>query len=226
MDPAAFDQLEQTLKSGGASAAIEHLCASLQQNGDYANLFYALLLKNRHKLGVSPVPTDPAHLLPEAVHGQYEDAIREAARTVGQLYLDQGDIPRAWGYFRMIGEPGPVRQAIEKYQPTEGEEGQQVIEIAFHHGVEPRKGFDWLLARYGMCSAITTVSSQEFGDPEIRVYCIAALVRALYEQLRERLAEEIARKEGSAPSGRVADLMSGRDWLFDDESYHVDVSHL
>src|SRR5262249_52702295 len=147
-----------------------------------------------HELGVSPVPTEAAQALPEAVHGPYEDAIRDAARHVGQLYLNEGDIPHAWPYYRMIGEPEPVAHAMESYQLTDNEESQQVIEIAFHHGVHPKKGFDWLLERYGICSAITTVSSHEFAQPDIRVYCIGALVRALYEQLRERLVEDIARR--------------------------------
>src|SRR5205823_953385 len=102
MEPALFDQLQETLASQGPHIAIERLCKTLRADKDYANLFYALLLKKRHELGVSPVPTESAQALPEAVHAPYEDAIREAGRLVGQLYLDAGDIPRAWMYFRMI----------------------------------------------------------------------------------------------------------------------------
>src|SRR5262249_25214908 len=145
----------------------------------------------------------------------------------GQLYLDEANIPRAWVYYRMIGELEPVVQAIENYQLSDGEESQQVIEIAFHHGVHPKKGFDWLLERYGICSAITTVSSQEFAEPAVRIHCIQGLVRALYSQLHERLAEEISRREGASPSSQtIQELISVRDWLFEDESYHVDASHL
>jgi hypothetical protein len=232
MDPTIFEQLETMLATDGPSAAIDQLCESLRSKKDYGSLFYALLLKKRHELGVSPVPTEAAQALPEAAHAPYEDAIREAARHVGQLYLNEEDIPRAWPYYRMIGEPDPVAQAMESYQLTDKEETQQVIEIAFHHGVHPKKGFDWLLERYGICSAITTVSSHEFAQPDIRVYCIGGLVRALYEQLRERLVEDIARRQETAgekdsrQAWSVSELMAGRDWLFDEESYHVDVSHL
>jgi hypothetical protein len=227
MNTGTFDQLEAAFKHQGADAAIERLCATLREEKDYAALFYALLLKKRHELGVSPLPSEPAGALPESAHAPYEEAIRAAARLVGDLYLQQGDIPRAWAYFRMLGEPDPVAQALEHHELKEGEEGQQVIEIAFHQGVNPRRGFDWILQRYGICSAITMVSGQEFAQSEVREYCIKGLVRALYEQLQERLSEDVGRRERTIPKKQsVAELIVGRDWLFEEDCYHVDVSHL
>jgi len=227
MDSSHLDELQRTLSSKGPEAAIEQLCTALRSQKDYANLFYALLLKKRHALGVSPVPTEGAQELPESVHAPYEEAIREAGRLVGQLYLDEGDIPHAWMYYRMLGETEPVAKALERYRFKEEEDPQQLIEIAFHHSVHPRKGFDWILDRYGICSTITTVSGQQFPDPAVREYCIRGLVRALYEQLRQRLAEEVARHEGKGPEGQgVRELMTGKDYLFEDDFYHVDVSHL
>src|SRR5713226_4436453 len=245
MDTAIFDDLERTLAARGPEAAIERLCTALREKKDYANLFYALLLRKRHELGVSPVPTEASQALPEAAHGPYEDAIREAGRQVGRLYLDQGDIPHAWVYYRMLGETGPVKEALEAYQFKEGEDPQAVIEIAYHHGVHPRKGIDWILERFGICSSITMVSGQQFPEPEIRTYCIQGLVRSLYDQLRQRLADEVAHQESAAPkkgsdplnlegqtpfsdpqTQTIRELMAGRDWLFADEFAHVDVSHL
>jgi len=227
MDSALFDELQQTLTNDGPESAIERLCSSLREKKDYAGLFYALLLKKRHELGVSPIPTEAAQALPEAVHAPYEEAIREAARLVGNLFLEEGNIPRAWVYFRMLGESEPVAQALDRYQIKEDEDGQQVIEIAYHQGVHPRKGFDWILERFGICSAITMVIGQEFPQAEMREYCIKGLVRALYDQLRVRLVEEISQHEGQPPAAQsVRGLVAGNDWLFDEESYHIDVSHL
>src|SRR5438445_2269608 len=87
MDTDLFNELQQTLDQRGAQAAITQLCTTLQEKKDYANLFYALLLKKRHELGVSPVPTEAAQALPEAAHAPYEDAIRDAGRLVVGLYL-------------------------------------------------------------------------------------------------------------------------------------------
>lgn len=223
-----FDELQSTLEEQGAHAAIERLCADLRDRKDYGALFYALLLKKRHELGVSPVPSGPSQDLPETVHAPYEEAIRAAGRLVGQLYLDEGDIPRAWAYYRMLAEPEPVARALDKVKPQEGEDVQQLVEIAFHQGVNPRRGFDLLLDQFGLCSAITTVSSGEFPHPaDVRTYCVQRLIHALYEELHGRLVADILRKEGSTPEIQsVAALIQGRDWLFDDDFYHVDVSHL
>jgi hypothetical protein len=228
MDPAIFNNLASMMAQSGPAAAIEQLCQILREKKDYASLFYALLLKKRFELGVSPIPTGSAQELPEETHEPYEEAIRLAGREVGQLYLEQGDIPRAWVYFRMLGENEAVKAAFEKYQPKEDDDVQQLVDIAFHQGVNPQKGFDLLLERFGICSAITMVGSQEMGMPaDVRDYCIRKLVRALHAELCQRLKAEIAHHDGSAPDvTSVKELIAGRDWLFADDFYHIDISHL
>jgi hypothetical protein len=234
MDPVLFDQLEQTFTSGGADAALERLCGELRERRDYHGLFYALLLRKRHQLGLSPMPTGQD--VPPDKQPAYEEAIREAGRLVGGLFLEAGNLPQAWAYFRMLGEPEPVRQALEKHSPGPEEDVQSLVQIAFYEGVHPKKGFDWVIERFGLCSAITTVSSQELPHPEeVKQYCLRRLVRALYHELRERLAAEIERHDGLAPleasapadtPGIVGKLIDGRDWLFEDDYYHIDTSHL
>src|SRR4051794_28924023 len=104
MNAALFDQLAATLRSEGPAAAVDRLCSQLRRDQEYNALFYALLLKKRHELGVSPLPTGSPDELPQAAHASYEDGIKEAAREVGQLYLKAGQLPQAWPFFRMIGE--------------------------------------------------------------------------------------------------------------------------
>src|SRR5262249_46015563 len=110
----------------------------------------------------------------------------------------------------------------------DGQDIQALVEVAFHEAVHPRRGFDWILARYGICNAITTVTSQELGlAADVREYCARRLVRGLYTELQARLASEVERREGRA-AGEVGirRLIEGRGWLFADESYHIDASHL
>jgi hypothetical protein len=237
MDPAIFDELERILATEGPDAAVRRLCERLREQKDYASLFYALLLHKRQQLGVSPIPTGPAADLPESMHAEYEEAIRQAGRHVGELYLQEGQLAQAWIYFRMLNEPEAVRRFLDTYEPKEDEDIQTLVQIAFYEGVHPRKGFDWILQRFGLCNAITTLSSQEFShSPEERQYCLQALVRALYAELRERLIAEIERYEGRSPEEQhdtgptnkisIRELIAGRDWLFGDDCYHIDLSHL
>jgi hypothetical protein len=236
MNSSLFDQLSLTLQQAGSDAAVGQLCEQLHNQGEFNALFYALLLQKRHQLNINPIPTGSADELPTELHESYEDAIKEAARRVGQLHLDAGNIPNAWVYFRMIGEPAPIRAALEASNPAEDEDIQSLIQVALYQGVHPIKGFDWVLTRYGTCNAITTIGSGELPmSPEERQLCIRALVRTLYGDLRERLAGEIAAKWGSAPSvadappntaGVVQSLITDRDWLFAEDAYHIDTSHL
>jgi hypothetical protein len=228
MDPKSFDELEHTLAAEGPAAAIERLCARLREQKDYNSLFYALLMKKRHELGASPIPTGPSHELPESGQVAYEEAIRQAARVVGRLYLDEGNIPQAWAYFRMINEPEVISAALERFQPREDDDLQQLVHIAFYEGAHPRKGFDWILERSGICSAITTLGSVELPHPaEVRRYCIQRLVQALYQELLERLRADIEARTGAKASGRtLRELLAGHDDLFEEDYAHVDVSHL
>jgi hypothetical protein len=227
-----LDDLQDTLRSAGPAEAIDRLCARLREEKDYRSLFYALLMKKRQELGVSPVPTGPAADLPPSVHAPYEDAIREAGRHVGRLYLDEGNIAEAWFYFRMLGEPEPVARALADHVPGQEEDLQPLVHLAFYEGLAPKKGFDWILERYGICNAITTLGSQELPHAEeVKQYCVGRLVRALYAELRERLLADIERQEGKAPPHdaerpTVRELIAGRENLFADGFAHIDVSHL
>src|SRR5262249_8319323 len=166
--------------------------------------------------------------LPPSAHQPFEDGIREAARTVGKLYLDEGNIPAAWSYFRMLGEPDSVAAALDKLALNEEQDNQPLIDIAFHQGVHPKKGFDWILQRYGICSAITTMGGGDVPfPPDVKQHCIKQLIRSLHHELIVRLKAEIQRQQNFEPTATTAkELISGRDWLFADEAYYIDMSHL
>jgi hypothetical protein len=236
MNPALFEQLDSTLRGEGPGPAIDRLCQALRTSRDYNDLFYALLMKKRHELGVNPIPTGPVQDWPESTQAAYDEAFRTAAREVGQLHLDAGNIRHAWEYFRWIKEPEPVHAALDRHTPGDDEDLQPLIQIAFYEGIHPRKGFDWVLGRYGICSAITTVGGGDLPHAEEdKQYFIRALVRALYAELRVRLIADIKNRFSIAPAGAdeppntpgvIRKLIDGRDGLFEDEAYHIDTSHL
>lgn len=223
----AFDRIRAAVTKSPMAAA-DTLIAELRQAEDFNNLFYALLLKKRLELGVSPFPTGPSSELPPETHEPYENAIREAGRHVGQLYLDRGNFPKAWAFFRMLGEPEPVREALEKFQPGEGADIYPFIEIAWQNGVLPKKGFDMILEHHGICSAITTVSGSDMStNPELRDHCCGRLVNSLHEQLAERLRSDLEGRGVKLPANAtITQMVTEHPELFADDAYHVDTSHL
>jgi hypothetical protein len=226
LPPEVFDRVRDSFREGGSAAAVDCLIESLGAADDPQALFYAHLLKARLGLGVTPFPTGPASDLPEATHAPYEEAIRVAARDVGNGLLAKGEIARAWPYFRLIHEPDPVKQAVETYKPGPDDDPYPVIDVAWQQGVHPSRGFDLILDKQGICSAITLVSSSDLSKaPDVRDHCVGKLLRALTEQLKERLsADREGRGMPNSPGATVRELID--PVLFEDEGYHVDLSHL
>src|SRR5262249_36329451 len=187
-----------------------------------------LLMKKRVELGVTPFPTGAAADLPPETHAAYERAIREAGRLVGGEFLKQNDLRKAWFYFNMLGEPDPVRQYIDRYQPTDADDVQPVVEVGLYHGVHPAKGFDLVVERYGICNAITTYSGQDFSrSPGSKQHCIRSLVRCLYAQLLDRLKADVESRGGTvAANSTIGQIVESHPELFEEGAYHIDTSHL
>jgi hypothetical protein len=228
LDAAAYDRLQATLAARGAGAAVDELIEDLRKAGDYQSLFYALLMKKRVELGVSPFPTGNAGELPPHTHESYEDAIRAAGREVGGMLLEGKEYAKAWPFFRLLGEPEPVRAALEAYAPGPEDDVYPIIEITWQQGLLPKKGFDLVLDRHGICSAITMVSGSDLSsNTELRDYCVTNLARALHAQLAERLRNDLlGRGVEVASEATIPQMVEAHPELFADDAYHIDTSHL
>jgi hypothetical protein len=223
METGPFDLLERALETGGNSAALDFLATKFREEKNYPSLFETRLLQKRLELGLDPIQVGSLEDVPETVRPAYERAFLDAAREVGGLFLADGDVARAWPYFRAIGETAPVAAAIEK--AGSGEELDSVIAIAFQERVNPRKGFELILKQYGICRAITCFD--QYPGPAGREEALHLLVRTLYQELAAGLRYAVERQEGQAPASEsVSELMQGRDWLFENNSYYIDSSHL
>ncbi len=146
-----------------------------------------------------------------------------AARETGSLFLADGDIQRAWPYFRAIGDRETIAAAIDAADP--GDQVEAVIDIALGERVHPRKGLELVIAQHGICRAITLF--EQIPDLENREACLILLVRTLHADLVSNLKRAIERQEGGAPaSNNIRDLIAERDWLFGEFSAYVDTSHV
>lgn len=180
-------------------------------------------MKKHLELRLPLIQTEATSEFPAGKRADYDQAVIEAARETGLLALENGNIARAWPYFRAIGEFAPVVAAIEMVQPGEGLE--EIIGIAFQEGVHPAKGMELILAQHGMCRAITS-----FGMYPVRTgraECIAMLVSKLHGEVVERITAAIESQEGARPDTRsLPEMLAGRAWLFGEYDYYVDTSHL
>ena len=218
-----FELVEQALESGGSEAAFEVVLKKLRSEKNYPLLFEARLMQKRNELGLPLIQVESPPDLPEKTQSAYQQATVDAAREVGSLFLADGHIPSAWPYFRAIGESGPVAEAIDRVEPQEGIDA--IIEIAFYEGANPSKGFELILANYGICRAITTYG--QFPGGEGRDDSARLLIGTLHGELMGTLKRVIAEQEGSAPeTNSISELITGRDGLFGNNGYYIDSSHV
>lgn len=230
--------LESACREKGPQAALEMLENHMRENGDYTGWFYTLLMRARVDQGLDPTPTAPAEEIPAEKHEAYEEAIRAAGRKVGQEALKKGQLEAAWQMFKLLGEPEPVRRAILDKPPEDEDDWELPIRLAYYEGLAPEIGFDWILRRYGLCNAITTLSQETPGGPGVRQHCLRALVRALREELMRRLRADWRHRQGLPQAETDADLgpppaageiirfVDEHPELTEEDCYHIDLSHL
>lgn len=222
-----FDAVSTALANQGVEAATEELSQHLRQTEHYHELFDLRLLQARVKMGLPAILTKGLDDLEEPLRTQMEEAYLAACREVGHLFLSDGRVREAWMYLRPTGDKADVADALQKLKPDE-ENTEQIIEIALHEGVCPRLGFQLVLANYGTCNAISMFDAQMQNRPRAdRQEVAALLVRHLHSDLVRSLRDEVTKKQGAAPAETtIAGLTADRDWLFDNNDYHIDTSHL
>ena len=122
-----FTELAQALDGAGSSAAVDLLIERLAQEHRWGEWFQARLMRTRMELGSLP-----------------DDAQIEAARETGKRYLEDGEILRAWPYFRALGDRQPMIDAIQNLDPDKFTE--EILRLSFQERLNPKKALELLLA--------------------------------------------------------------------------------
>jgi hypothetical protein len=223
MNQDLFDLLEQTSLSEGPGAGLDLLIRKLLEEKRYQQIFEVRLLEKRHALGLPLIFSGSIADLPPEYRDVYQAAVTDAAREAGTAYLADGDIVRAWPYFRAIGDPAPIAAAIERVHSSE--EAERVLAIALVDGVSLRKGFELLVEHRGVCQGVDFVIN--CADRATRVMYLQILVRVFHGQLLAHLKEAVTVVEGETPAtSRVREVIANRDWLFEGGRLYIENSHL
>ncbi len=218
-----FQDVDGILASGNAEGTLDYLIERFRRDEELPLLFEARLMKKRFELGLPLIQIQDSDSLPAESRSSYEQGMVDAAREVGERYLQKGNIPRAWPYLRAIGDQAPVIKAIEQAEP--GDDVDAIIAIALQEGIHPAKGLELIHKKYGMCRTLTSFGM--YAVQKDRERCISFLVQEIYSEIVDRIGQAIERREGERPETRnLRELMAGRDWLFGEYDYYVDTSHL
>jgi hypothetical protein len=222
-----FDELRSAIAGGDVAKTLDHLVELLRDQKRYHELFDALLMRGRLRLGLPIVLAGSLDELAEPLRSQVEQAYIEACREVGLALAAAGQLRESWMYLRPVADPALVAEVLEKIEPND-DNLQDLIEIAVHEGMAVPLGYRLVLERYGTCNAITMFDGVFAGRPRRDQQAAAdLLVRHLHRELVANLRADIQRQEGAEPAGQMlAELVHDRDWLFGEHNYHVDTTHL
>jgi hypothetical protein len=256
MSESHFDILERAIREDGPQAALGRLIEALKAERKLPQLFEACLMRKRHELGLPIQGTDSLDDLPEEFHQTVEDYYVETCRTVGSLYLEEGDIAGAWPYFRAIDEPEKVARALDSWAPPPAPEDPEsaesadsaesapgsgvnhrdtstdtsvdtLIDIAFNQAVSPRRGYELILAHQGTGRAVTVFEHQFPFSGKVKEICAGLLVRQVHGEVLEALRKAVEEREGQPPEeADIRPLIEGRSWLFDAGGHPGELSHL
>jgi hypothetical protein len=238
----AIERFETELKkSAGGSAesatfsssqVLDAVESTLLGQKDYHRLFDAKLMRVRQNLGM-PV-TQPTSLkdVPAEHEVTFREAYTNAAREIGQLFLNDGQLADAWAYFRTINETAPVRDAIAKRVAEMGSEPgpqlDELLNLALYEGAHVVEGLKLLLKSHGICNTVTAMGQllAQMTQDERR-QAAAVMVRTIYSDLQHNVRRDVERRQPTLKPGlSLGELIRGREFLFAEGAYHVDVSHL
>lgn len=226
MDDSIYERFSRELDERGAGPALAALADALAGEGRAAELFEARLMQARHELGLPLAAGTTLDELPDGPRAQLEERYLDACREVGRMLLACGSLGEAWRYLRVVGERDAMAQALAARAPSD-DEILQWIEIAVAEGVAPALGFEWLIAHYGTCQAITSFDAQMHQRPRAQQQAVAGvLVRRLHGELVANVRDDLARRGGDTDDTKAGAIVAAHPELLADDNYHVDTSHL
>jgi len=221
-----FQQLAADYQDGGMAAALEKAATTLREQQRYHELFEVLKMQTRQNLNL-PLMYDDAAELSEEEQRSLEDALLEACADVGFSLMRAGQIQESWGYLKHLTDHDSVLTELNKLEVTD-DNLEAMIGLLLYEGLDCDRGYQLVLEKYGTCNAITTQQNAMYGrSKKDRRATGGRLVKHVHDELLESVKSHIEREEGTKPElNRLAELIEGRDFLFDGGSYHIDTSHL
>lgn len=222
-----FALLETAREQGGTAEVLDRLADALREQSKYHELFEAMKMALRHRLGLPLLHSDSGDAFDEPQQRALEEGLLEACREVGLLFFKAGQAGQGWMYMKAVGDNKAVCDALDQIDPDE-EHLEDLISVMLHQGVHVERGFQLVLDHHGTCNAITTLDnlgrSLSLAD---RKATASLLLRDTHRNLLNEVKAHIKTNEGTSPEGQwIAALLVDREWLLADERCHIDASHL
>lgn len=220
-----FDEIRCIFSRDGANVAVDYLVDELRRQARFHELYEALKMRARIRLGLPIAPSaDP---IPEEKQHALEEALVSACREVGALFMQQGQIREGWTYFRPVGDRAAAARLLEAI-PVSHDNVDDLVQVLLSEGVDPNRGFDLAIQFFGTCQSITIFDQEIVRHPKsVQQHSAAKLIAKVHEDLLSSVQADVHRRDAEAPPGAtISGLILGREWLFENNAYHIDTTHL
>lgn len=226
ISPALVQELQSSASKGPAEV-LQQAAQQLRKDKRYHELFEALKMQVRLRLGIPLQSSEGSDGLTEAQKKDLEDGLIAACREVGSLLIKQGKVREGYMYLRPVGEPAEARALLADIEVDE-ENAEELIEVLLHEGVDIGRGFQLMIDQYGTCSSITQYEQSVARRPRHEQQPAARkLLQKVHSDLLGSVKHDIARQEAAPPAGNtLLELIRDREWLFQENAYHIDTTHL
>lgn len=222
-----FDSLRTQASAAGPDAVLASAAALFREQKRYHDLFEVLKMQVRRRIGLPLMYSDSGDQLAEAQRTQLEDGLIAACREVGGLLIRDGKVREGWMYLRPVGDKAEASGLLAAVE-AQDDNIDELVEVLLHEGIDIGRGFGLILSTYGTCNAITTYDQAVGRRPKAEQEPAAKLLlQRVHADLLANVRADVVRQENSQPSETtLKDLVADREWLFGDNSYHLDTTHL
>ncbi len=219
-------------------ARLEAVIAACRREHRAAELFEALKMQTRLRLGLPmvPPPGESPTRLDRQTEARIEEGLLDACRQAGAILIGDGKIAEGWMYVRPTGDTEMARRLLADVPLTE-DNSDEMIHVLLHEGVDPGRGFDAVLRFRGTCNSIT-LHDQHFAtaDKATRRIVATRLLRHFYDELSASVRRDFEAR--AAENNVSADaILKQKDALSLHEltakypwiqrgGYHLDTTHL
>ena len=220
-----FDSIEQC--QSDTATAVARMVQHFREQRRPIELFEALKMQVRDRLGLPLIAPEDEPRLAEDVDRQIESGLLDACREVGEMMFSLGRVREGWMYLRPTGDVARAAELLRDIEPNE-ENIDELIQVLLHEGVDVGRGYQLLIDRNGTCNSITAYEQQiAMRGKRDRQAAATRLLDHFYGELCEAVRGDISRHEAPAgPDETLGQMLQKRSWLVTDGGYHLDTTHL
>ena len=206
---------------------LEQIVQHFRESRQPMELFEALKMQIRNKLGLPLIQADGEPTGTEDAERQLEAGLLDACREAGTMLIEDGRISEGWMYLRPTGDNALAKNLIDAIEIND-DNYDDMIQVLLHEGVDVGRGYQAVLDHQGTCNSITlyeqSLSQRSKPDQRLAAHC---LLNHLYDELSTMVRNDIAEREAPASDDEsLADMIQSRRWILDEGGYHLDTTHL